>query len=280
MRAAPRPIALELARRARQARRATLAGAADRDPGAATSTSISDRYVNRARRVIVALPPVLAGRIDYEPALPALRDGLTQRLPQGQLLKVQAIYERAFWRGDGLNGFSISLVGPWSVTFDSSPQSGIPGALLGFVGGDEAPRFARLPRASAGGDARLVLAGLRRAGADRRSTTSNGLAGAAVLARRPDRDPSARRADDLRPSPCVSRSSAPLGRLGDRDLLERLHGRRDQRGRARGARGARGACRRACARQVAARCGKRGAGGPSNLIAWRREHGGGVAREA
>ena len=59
---------------------------------------ISDRYVNRARHVIVALPPALAGRIQYEPALPALRDGLTQRLPQGHMVKVQAIYERPFWR--------------------------------------------------------------------------------------------------------------------------------------------------------------------------------------
>jgi monoamine oxidase len=102
---------------------------------------ISDRYVNRARHVIVALPPTLAGRIQYEPALPALRDGLTQRLPQGHLLKVQAIYDRPFWRDDGLNGASVSDVGPLNVTFDSSPASGTPGALLGFVGGDEARRF-------------------------------------------------------------------------------------------------------------------------------------------
>ena len=106
---------------------------------------ISDRYVNRATRVIVALPPALAGRIQYEPALPAARDGLTQRLPQGHLVKVQAIYERPFWRADGLNGSSISDVGPLNATFDSSPQSGTPGALLGFAGGDEGRRFSRLP---------------------------------------------------------------------------------------------------------------------------------------
>jgi monoamine oxidase len=105
---------------------------------------ISDRYVNRAARVIVALAPVLAGRIQYEPALPSLRDGLTQRMPQGHLIKVQAIYERPFWRGDGLNGSSLSDVGPCNVTFDSSPQSGTPGALLGFVGGDEARAFTPL----------------------------------------------------------------------------------------------------------------------------------------
>ena len=106
---------------------------------------ISDRYVNRARQVIVALPPALAGRIQYEPDLPSLRDGLTQRMPQGHLVKVQAIYDRPFWRSDGLDGASISDVGPCNVTFDSSPRSGRPGALLGFVGGDEARAFVRLP---------------------------------------------------------------------------------------------------------------------------------------
>jgi monoamine oxidase len=106
---------------------------------------VSDRYVNRARRVIVALSPALAGRIQYEPALPALRDGLTQRLPQGRLVKIQAVYERPFWRDDGLNGTSVSDTGPCNVTFDSSPRSGRPGVLLGFVGGDEARAFARLP---------------------------------------------------------------------------------------------------------------------------------------
>jgi monoamine oxidase len=121
---------------------------------------VSDRYVNRARRVIVALPPTLAGRIAYEPALGALRDGLTQRLPQGHLVKVQAIYERAFWRDDGLNGASVATVGPCAITFDSSPQSGTPGALLGFVAGDEARRFGRLGAAERRG---AVLGGFARA---------------------------------------------------------------------------------------------------------------------
>ena len=105
---------------------------------------ISDRYVNRARRVIVALPPALAGRIQYEPDMPALRDGLTQRLPQGHMVKVQAIYDRPFWRADGLTGSSVSDVGPLNITFDSSPESGSPGVVLGFAGGDEARGFERL----------------------------------------------------------------------------------------------------------------------------------------
>lgn len=107
----------------------------------------SDRYLNRAKQVIVALPPTLAGRILYEPGLPPLRDGLTQRMPQGWLIKVQAIYERPFWRDEGLTGFAVSDTGPVNVAYDSSPESGTPGALLGFVGGDEARRYATRPAA-------------------------------------------------------------------------------------------------------------------------------------
>ena len=37
----------------------------------------------RAERVIVAVPPALAGRIRYSPPLPARRDHLTQQVPMG-----------------------------------------------------------------------------------------------------------------------------------------------------------------------------------------------------
>ncbi|MGH2841180.1 MAG: flavin monoamine oxidase family protein [Solirubrobacteraceae bacterium] len=121
---------------------------------------VSDRYVNTARRVIVALPPALAGRIRYEPALPEQRRELHRRMPQGALIKVQAIYERPFWRDIGLNGTSITDVGPCSLTYDSSPEDGSPGALLGFVGGDEARAFALLPPAER---RRLVLERIARA---------------------------------------------------------------------------------------------------------------------
>ncbi len=95
----------------------------------------------RARRVIVALAPTLAGRIYYEPALPALRDQLTQRVPQGSVIKFEAVYDTPFWRDDGLNGQSYSDQPPVGFTFDNSPPSGRPGVLLGFVGGADARRL-------------------------------------------------------------------------------------------------------------------------------------------
>jgi monoamine oxidase len=98
----------------------------------------------RAKRVIVAVPPTLAGRIHYHPELPTGRDQLTQRLPQGTLIKVACVYDKPFWREDGLNGTALSLNGPVNATFDDSPPDGKPGVVFGFVGGDEARKFARM----------------------------------------------------------------------------------------------------------------------------------------
>ena len=55
----------------------------------------------RGKRVIVAIPPAQAGRIDYDPIMPADRDQLTQRLAQGALTKIAAAYDRPFWRERG-----------------------------------------------------------------------------------------------------------------------------------------------------------------------------------
>jgi monoamine oxidase len=96
----------------------------------------------RAKHAIVAIPPTLAGRIDYKPDLPEARDQLTQRMPQGTLIKVTAVYDNPFWRDAGLTGTTVSLSGPVNVTYDDTPPSGAPGVIFGFVGGDEARQFA------------------------------------------------------------------------------------------------------------------------------------------
>src|SRR4051812_13384951 len=41
----------------------------------------------RAGAAVIAIPPALAGRVAYAPALPALRDQLTQRMPMGAVIK-------------------------------------------------------------------------------------------------------------------------------------------------------------------------------------------------
>ena len=101
---------------------------------------VSDRVTVRASRAILALPPNLAARIDYEPPLPTARDHYTQHSPQGRLMKVEAVYDRPFWREDGLTGAVVSDTGPAKICYDVTPASGAPGGLLAFVGGDEARR--------------------------------------------------------------------------------------------------------------------------------------------
>ncbi|HEX6456909.1 MAG TPA: flavin monoamine oxidase family protein [Solirubrobacterales bacterium] len=101
----------------------------------------------RARRAIVAVPPTLAGRIAYDPPLPALRDQLTQRMPQGSVIKMMAIYEEPFWRDEGLSGQATSDLGPARVLFDNSPPDGSPGVLLGFLEGRFARHWATRPAA-------------------------------------------------------------------------------------------------------------------------------------
>jgi monoamine oxidase len=91
-----------------------------------------------ARRAIVAMPPTLTCRIAYDPPMPALRDQLTQRIPQGAVIKCMALYERPFWRDRGLTGQATSIEGPVKLTFDNSPPDGSPGVLLGFLEGTHA----------------------------------------------------------------------------------------------------------------------------------------------
>jgi len=107
-------------------------------------TVVSDRITVDAQRAIVAVPPTLAARISYDPVLPAIRDGLSQRMAQGSVVKCMAVYERPFWRARGLSGAITSVTGPVSVGFDNSPPDGSPGVLLGFLEGRAARQAADL----------------------------------------------------------------------------------------------------------------------------------------
>jgi monoamine oxidase len=108
---------------------------------------LTDSVLVAARHAVIAIPPPLAARIRYEPALPPARDQLTQRLPMGAVIKCHAVYERPFWRDEGLSGQATTDVGPVKVTFDNSPPSGSPGVLLAFVEGANARALSPLDAA-------------------------------------------------------------------------------------------------------------------------------------
>jgi monoamine oxidase len=107
----------------------------------------TDRGSWRGKVVVVAVAPTLAGRIDYKPALPSGRDQLTQRVPQGSVIKFEAVYPKPFWRAAGLNGYSNSDRSPVGFTYDNSPPDGTPGVLLGFVCGADARRLGTMSAA-------------------------------------------------------------------------------------------------------------------------------------
>ena len=108
-----------------------------------TVSVIADNATAWCKRVVVAVPPPLAGRIAYDPPLPGHRDQLTQRMPMGAVIKCMAIYDEPFWRRDGLSGQATSDVGPAKIVFDNSPPDGSPGVLLGFLEGKRAREYTR-----------------------------------------------------------------------------------------------------------------------------------------
>jgi monoamine oxidase len=105
--------------------------------GGKSVTVESDRAIVNAKRAIVAIPPTLCQRIDFSPSLHAGRDRLTQNWPMGSVVKCEAVYDRPFWREEGLTGQVVSDASPVKITFDNTPASGTPGVLLGFIEGRE-----------------------------------------------------------------------------------------------------------------------------------------------
>ena len=90
----------------------------------------------RAGKVIVALPPRLASRLNFTPSLEpnllaALRDIPTWMAGHAKFV---AVYDTPFWREHGLSGDAMSRRGPLAEIHDASGVHGSPAALFGFVG--------------------------------------------------------------------------------------------------------------------------------------------------
>src|SRR4051794_16970668 len=111
---------------------------------AAAAEVVSDTLTVRARRVIVAIPPLLASHIRYEPALPGEHAFLLQRSPPGAIMRALVAYDEPFWRRDGLTGESQAPghVCPFSI--DQTPRVGTPGVLSMYSSGPQALRLAQL----------------------------------------------------------------------------------------------------------------------------------------
>ncbi|MFB8003693.1 flavin monoamine oxidase family protein [Nocardia sp. NPDC056000] len=98
----------------------------------------------RARHVIIAVPPPLVSRIRFSPGLPAARNHLLQRMPMGWTIKVNVVYDEAFWRAQGLSGQANSDLRALGTVFDASPPDAEPAVLVGFLEAGHAQAAARL----------------------------------------------------------------------------------------------------------------------------------------
>lgn len=107
-------------------------------------TVVCDRLTVRARRVIVAAPPVLAGRIAFDPPLPAACGHLLQRVVPGAIIRVHTVYPEPFWREQDLSGQSLAPRSPVPLTIDQTPPSGRPGVLSSYAFSTGALRMGRL----------------------------------------------------------------------------------------------------------------------------------------
>jgi len=94
----------------------------------------TDQGIVRTRRVIVALNPALCNQIAFDPPLPTGRAQLQHLWPAySPMRKTVHVYEKPFWRDDGLNGQITPLDGPLMWSIDNSPPDGSLGVLMAFV---------------------------------------------------------------------------------------------------------------------------------------------------
>ncbi|MDQ3157166.1 MAG: FAD-dependent oxidoreductase [Actinomycetota bacterium] len=93
----------------------------------------TDSSTVTARFAIAAIPPVLHGRIDYQPPLPRAQHQLHQHLSFGLVIKVHAVYDKPFWRDNGLSGTAFSPYNLVHEAYDNTNHEDTRGTLVGFV---------------------------------------------------------------------------------------------------------------------------------------------------
>ena len=88
-----------------------------------------------AQKVIVTVPPLIATRITFSPALP---DALTNTMKNthtwmSNAIKIGITFEKPFWRDKDLSGTVIGQVGPVVELYDHTDYKKEHYALMGFI---------------------------------------------------------------------------------------------------------------------------------------------------
>ncbi|WP_137701779.1 flavin monoamine oxidase family protein [Marimonas lutisalis] len=106
---------------------------------------LNERMQCQAEHIILALPPRVAAKLQFEPMLaPDVMQALSA-IPTWMAghAKFVAVYDNPFWRAAGYSGDAMSRRGPLAEIHDASGVNGTPAALFGFLGVPAAQRFGR-----------------------------------------------------------------------------------------------------------------------------------------
>lgn len=96
-------------------------------------TATTDEMTIRARYAILAHAPVLYNRISFVPPMPRKQHQLHQHLSMGFVIKVHAVYDRPFWREQGLSATAFSPYELVHEAYDNTNHGDERGTLVGFV---------------------------------------------------------------------------------------------------------------------------------------------------
>lgn len=96
-------------------------------------TATTDSLTVSARYAILAHAPVLYDRISFVPALPRRQHQMHQHISMGFVIKVHAVYDRPFWREQGLSGTAFSPYELSHEAYDNTNHGDERGTLVGFV---------------------------------------------------------------------------------------------------------------------------------------------------
>ncbi len=87
---------------------------------------------------------MLYPRITFVPPLPRLQHQLHQHISMGFVIKVHAVYDRPFWREQGLSGTAFSPYELSHEAYDNTNHGDTRGTLVGFVSDRNADDLFRL----------------------------------------------------------------------------------------------------------------------------------------
>ncbi|WP_417508647.1 flavin monoamine oxidase family protein [Microbacterium sp.] len=103
------------------------------DPSGTGVTVTTDDLTVTARFAILAHAPILYNRISFVPPMPRRQHQLHQHLSMGFVIKVHAVYDRPFWREQGLSGTAFSPYELSHEAYDNTNHDDERGTLVGFV---------------------------------------------------------------------------------------------------------------------------------------------------